>query len=204
VNPTDGASTPEPAPDEGVPSEATDAEVADEALAEERAGQSPLRSQAGYVVLLARWAAAHVAIARIQFFWWVKWALALAGLASAAGTLAVEPDWPMLVFAAALLTAAIGVAVAGWAAVRLLRRLSLSRRARPLAAELQASRQRLLDEVAAAGVPVGLWAAVRFVVALALGRRPQSGVLTNLRAVAGRLDEIVDRDQLRRALDDAT
>ncbi len=181
-----------------------DAELAEEALADERAGRSPFRSHAGYVVLLARWAAAQIAIARIQFFWWVKWVLALAGLAAVAGTLAVEPDWPLLVLAAVLLTTAGGVAVLAWAAVRLLRRLSLSRRARPLKAELEASRQRLLDEVAAAGVPVRPWAAVRFVVALARGRRPQSGVLTNLRGVAGRLDEIVDRDRLRRALDDAT
>jgi hypothetical protein len=177
--------------------------LADEALAEERAGRSPLRSHAGYVMLLARWVAAHVAIARIEFFWWVKWALAIAGLAAVAGTLVVEPDWPLLVLAAVLVTTAAGVAVVGWVAVRVLRRLSLSRRARPLGAELEAARERLLDEVAAAGVPVSLWAAVGFVVALARGRRPQAGVLTNLRGVAGRLDEIVDRDRLRGALGDA-
>ena len=98
------------------------------------------------------------------------------------------------------------VGVASLVAVRLLiwivRRLALSRRARPLAGALSASSGRMLTELDSAGVPVSFMGASRFLWAAVRGRQPHRGMPARLKAVVARSDEVLDLPSLRATLDD--
>ncbi|MEJ7582679.1 MAG: hypothetical protein WKF43_01080 [Acidimicrobiales bacterium] len=128
-----------------------------------------------YALLLTRWVAAQVAIARLEPFRWVAAAGAGLGVMVMGGALLFDPDWAFLVAGTLLTATAGGFGLLLLAVIGLLRRWSLSRRARPLRAELEQTKGRLLSELAAGGVPVSLWRLVLFVVALARGRRPHRG-----------------------------
>ncbi len=153
-----------------------------------------------WALVLGRWVAAQVVIARIEPVRWVAGALTAAGILLLGATFFAEPNWPWVLAGGGALGLGIGVGLAVAAAVWALRRLSVARRARPLRDELERSKGRLLAELSGAGVPVSLWQALRFVAALATGRRPQRGVASKLRAVVSDIDSVLDRDRLRAAV----
>ena len=163
---------------------------------------------AAWSALVARWLAAQFVLRRLE----LVQKIVLIGVAGAAGATALslylstryEPDWPWLGLAALLVVAGIAATVAIRILIWVVRRLALSRRARPLAGALSASSGRMLAELDAAGVPVSFMGATRFLWAAVRGRQPHRGMPARLKAVVARSDEVLDLPALRATLDDAT
>ena len=151
---------------------------------------------AAWSALVARWLAAQFVLRRLE----LVQKIVLIGVAGAAGASALslylstryEPDWPWLGLAALLVVAGIAATVAIRILIWVVRRLALSRRARPLA------------ELDAAGVPVSFMGATRFLWAAVRGHQPHRGMPARLKAVVARSDEVLDLPALRATLDDAT
>ena len=153
-----------------------------------------------WALVLARWVAAQIVIDRLAGYRKVAWIVAVIGLPIAAISLVLDPNWPWIGLAVVLLVLGGGAALLISIAIGLLRRLSLSRQAKPLAAILDTAKANLLAELAAAGAPVSVPTALRFVVSLARGKAPYRDVGVRLRDLVGNLDRVIDPKQLQAAL----
>lgn len=162
---------------------------------------------AAWAALVTRWLAAQVVLKRLELV--QKLVLIAAGVGTAVAAVCVyastryEPDWPWLAVAVLLVLAGLVTLGALRTLMWVVRRLALSRRARPLAGALASSRDRMLAELQSAGVPVSIMSGLGFLWALARGRQPHRGISSRFRAVVARSDEVLDLPSLRATLDDA-
>jgi hypothetical protein len=162
---------------------------------------------AAWAALVARWLAAQFVLRRLELVQKVV----LVALAVVAGLAALsiyastrfDPDWPWLGLSTLLVLCGIASIVVVRIAVWIVRRLALSRKARPIAGVLATSKDRMLAELDGAGAPVSVLGATRFLWAAVRGRQPHRGLPDRLKAVVARSDEVLDLPSIRATLDGA-